>query len=981
MRYPSRSPRARLGALGVLLALLAGAPAHAQSEGPTAVIRGDASAPGKPMSDRQYGIFFEDINHGADGGLYPELVQNRSFEFNSIDNAAYDGLTAWSRDDRGGAAGTLAVASADPLNARNLNYLRLTTTAAGTGEEAGVAIRNSGFNSGVYVEAGKRYDFSFWARRDGTADLPVRVAVEDAAGTTEYAGADVTLTGGDWRKYAGTLTASATTTAGRLALIVGAPAAGTHVDLDMVSLFPQDTFKGRENGMRRDLAEKIAAMRPRFIRFPGGCIANVGTFGPFPERARVYHWKDTIGPLEQRPTNKNFWGYNQSYGLGYLEYFQFAEDLGAAPIPVVPVGLNACGGTNRLTTPEQLAPLIQDALDLIEFANGSVATEWGAKRAELGHPAPFGLKYIGLGNEESDPQFTENFPLFKDAIRAAHPEIEIISNSGPFSSGTVFDRNWQLSREQGADLVDEHYYNSQSWFLANAHRYDDYDRSGPHVFLGEYAARAAPYDNQYYSALSEAAFMTGLERNTDVVEMASYAPLLANTAYVNWSPDAIWFDNANSYGTPSYYVQRLFGQNTGDTVVPTTLEAATTTPPDIRGGIGVATWSTQAAYDDVRVTGKDGSVLFSDDFSEGAGHWTPSGPGGAARGTWAVTGGEYRQTSNLTDARSIAGSTGWSNYTLELTARKLGGDEGFLIMFGSRDSGNFYWWNLGGFNNTQSLIEKSTGGAKTSLASSTDTITTGQTYRIRIQVDGRRIVTWLDGRKVHDIVDNSNVVEPLYQVMTRDEDSGEVVLKVVNARAREVRTDVRLGGRALADTGTVTTLTADALTDENSFDEPTKVAPVERQVGGLGSSFTYDFPASSITFLRLHPAAAGPPGGPPPSTSPGAPAAPGVDRTVRIRSTRLRADRRRRVAVRIACGPSAGTRCRGVLQLRRGRKLIGARSFSVRAGRAATVRVRVSRAAYRRLARRKSARVTVTLRTRGSDGRLRRVTARLALRR
>ncbi len=283
-----------------LALLLAAAPARAQASDATAVIRGDAAAAGKPMSDRQYGIFFEDINHGADGGLYPELVQNRSFEFNATDNEAYDGLTAWSRADRGGAAGTLAVASDEPLNAKNLNYLRLTTTAAGDG----IAIRNRGFNSGVYVEAGKRYDFSFFARRDGAADLPVRVAVEDAAGTTEYAGADVTVTGGGWKKYEGVLTASATTTAGRLALIVGAPAAGTHLDLDMVSLFPQDTFKGRENGMRKDLAEKIAAMHPRFLRFPGGCIVNAASFGAFPARARVYDWKDTIGPLEERPTNR-----------------------------------------------------------------------------------------------------------------------------------------------------------------------------------------------------------------------------------------------------------------------------------------------------------------------------------------------------------------------------------------------------------------------------------------------------------------------------------------------------------------------------------------------------------------------------------------------------------------------------------------------------------------------------------------------------
>ena len=981
MRALSPRSRGRLAALAslALLALLSCLPtaAGAQAGGATATITGDAAAPGKPMSDRLYGIFYEDINHAADGGLYPEQVQNRSFEFNSTDSPSYTGLTAWSRANRGSAAGNIAVATADPLNAKNLNYLRLTTTAAGAGTD-GVAIRNSGFNTGVHVEAGKRYDFSFWARRDGAQDLPVRVVVEDAAGTTALASAETTVAGDAWTKYEGVLTASATTTAGRLAVIVGgSPPVGTHVDLDMVSLFPQDTFKGRENGMRKDLAQKIADMHPSFLRFPGGCIANTGAFDPFPERERVYHWKDTIGALEERPTNKNFWGYNQTYGIGYYEYFQFAEDLGAIPLPVVHVGLNACGGTNRLTTAEELEPFIQDALDLIEFANGSIASEWGAKRAELGHPEPFGLEHIGLGNEESDPQFVENFPLFAAAIREHHPEIEIVSNSGPFSQGEVFDRNWQLSREQDADLVDEHYYNSQSWLLANSRRYDGYDRNGPHVFLGEYAARANPYHNTYYSALSEAAFMTGLERNSDVVEMASYAPLLANAAYVNWSPDAIWFDNARSYGSPSYYVQRLFGQNTGDTVVPTTLEATTQTPapPDIRGQVGGATWNTQAAYDDVKVTAEDGTELLTDDFSDGAEQWSPSGPGGTPTGTWDVVGGEYRQTENVEDARSVAGSPYWTNYTLELTARKLGGAEGFLIMFGARDSGNFYWWNLGGFNNTQSLIEKATGGGKTSIASSSHTITTGQTYRIKIQVDGRRIVTWLDDEKIHDFVDNDQVVEPLYQVLTR-EDSGDVVLKVVNARAQAVRTDVRLGTRKLAGTGTVTTMVADALTDENSFEQPTKVVPVERQVSGLGSNFTYDFPASSVTFIRLHQA------GPDPPAQPGGAPAPGVARALRIRSTRLRADRRRRVAVRISCGPTAAGRCRGVLQiLRAGKRLLASRSFSIAASRPATVRLRVGAADYRRLSRGRGARVTVTLLTRGSDGELRRTAATLRLRR
>lgn len=300
-------------------------------------------------------------------------------------------------------------------------------------------------------------------------------------------------------------------------------------------------------------------------------------------------------------------------------------------------------------------------------------------------------------------------------------------------------------------------------------------------------------------------------------------------------------------------------------------------------------------------------------------------------------------------------------------------------MFGSKDSGNYYWWNLGGFNNTQSLVEKAVGGAKSSVASSTDTIVTGQTYHIKIQVDGRRIVTWLDDRKVNDFVDDSNVVEPLYQVMTRDEDTGDVVLKVVNARAKTVRTDVRLGARALADTGTVTTMATDQLTDENTFDEPTKVAPVERQVSGLGSNFTYDFPADSITFIRLHQApAAGPPGQPPA----GQPAAPPVDRRLRIGSSRLRADRKRLVPVRISCGPTVSGRCRGVLQLlRAGKRLLGSRSFSIPANRMTTVKLRVNAADYRKLSRGRSVRVTVTLLTRGSDGELRRVAATLRIRR
>lgn len=347
-----------------------------------------------------------------------------------------------------------------------------------------------------------------------------------------------------------------------------AQGAGT-VRLDMVSLFPGETYKGRPNGLRKDLAEKIAALNPGFVRFPGGCLVNTGSHeayeAPDYERRRSYQWKDTVGPVEKRATNANFWGYNQSYGLGYYEYFQFAEDVGAMPLPVVPALVTGCGENKATDDPELLRRHIQDTLDLIEFANGPASSPWGAKRAEMGHPEPFGMTHLAVGNEENLPdEFFERFTEFREAIEAEHPDITVISNSGPDDSGETFDRAWELNRQAGVDMVDEHYYNSPQWFLENNGRYDSYDREGPKVFLGEYASQ----DNRFSNALAEAAYMTGLERNADVVKLASYAPLLASVDSVQWRPDMIWFDSEKSWGSTSYEMQKLFMTNVGDQVVP-----------------------------------------------------------------------------------------------------------------------------------------------------------------------------------------------------------------------------------------------------------------------------------------------------------------------------------------------------------------------------------------------------------------------------
>ncbi|GAA2008784.1 alpha-L-arabinofuranosidase [Nakamurella flavida] len=811
-------------------------------------ITADPAGQGATIDDAMYGVFFEDINWAADGGLYAELVRNRSFEFLPVDNRSYTGMTAWAPVSVGGGAGTTnTVNDAARMNERNRTYLKV-DLANPTGGTFGV--RNDGFNAGVPVVQGGRYDFSVFARTTAAAGTPLTVRLQSTAGSPVSDTLSLTAAGDGWVKYSGTLTASLTTDSARLSVQAGGT--GT-LRLDEVSLFPQDTFKGRKNGLRKDLAQKIADLHPGFIRFPGGCIVNVNSHQGYDaasnyERARSYQWKDSVGPVETRATNANFWGYNQTYGLGYYEYFQFAEDIGAMPVPDVPALINGCGQQLRdgeWNSEALIQRHIQDTLDLIEFANGPVTSTWGKLRADMGHPASFGLTRMEIGNEENYPEaFIGNFVKFRDAIKAKYPDMLLISNSGPDDEGGTFDKHWAQNRAENVEMVDEHYYNSPEWFLQNNRRYDTYDRNGPKVWIGEYASQ----DNRLFNGLSEAAYMTGLERNADVVKMASYAPLLANVDNVQWTPDMIWFDNDETWGSANYEVQKLFMNNVGDRVVPTTASGKVARATPITGSVGLSTWSTTAKYDDVTVTGTDGASLFADNFDDGnADGWTNL----AGRGTWSAADGSYTQSDvRANDTLVKGGAITATDYDLSVKATKTAGAEGFLVGFGVKDSGNYYWWNLGGFNNTRSLVEKATNGGKQTVFEGPHTpIVTDRAYDVDIQVRGSQVTLFLDGVRQGSFTEK--VAEPFAQVLTKDDATGDLILKVVNAQNTPAVTRVDLGGAAVAPTATMTVISGDPAAVNSRTALP--VRPVTSTITGISASFTRTVPANSVTFIRMAP--------------------------------------------------------------------------------------------------------------------------------
>jgi alpha-N-arabinofuranosidase len=554
-----------------------------------ATIEVQADRPGAKINPAMWGIFFEDINFGADGGLYAELVKNRSFEFP-------DPLMGWINISPSLAHGELSIRDDRPFDANNPHYARIASQ--GT---APFGISNEGFR-GMGVRQGETYDFSAQIR--GVSGSPVlRVELYGGDGTL-LDSAELRDFSSDWKKYTATLHPRDTDAKARLAVVLDGK--GT-VDLDMISLFPEHTWKNRPGGLRADMVQALADLHPGFLRFPGGCIVEGSVL------ERRYQWKNTISPIEDRHLLIDRWNYEfqhrptpdyfQSFGLGFYEYFQLCEDIGAEPLPILNCGMACQFNSGELCPVDALGPYIQDALDLVEFANGATSTTWGAKRAALGHPAPFNLKMLGVGNEQWGPQYIERYTKFAEALKAKYPDVQLVSSAGPDPADQRFQFAWSKLRALHADIIDEHSYAKPVWFFANSHRYDNYDRTGPKVFMGEYAAQSVGVVstknvNNLECALAEAAYMTGLERNADVVRMASYAPLFANTEAWQWTPNLIWVNSEKVYATPNYYVQQLFSCNRGDVLLPVKLDGVETS------ALGIQNLYASAVRDD-----KTGEVI------------------------------------------------------------------------------------------------------------------------------------------------------------------------------------------------------------------------------------------------------------------------------------------------------------------------------------------------------------------------------------
>lgn len=762
-----------------------------------------------------FGIFFEDLNHAADGGLYGELVRNRSFEFDRMDCEGYHSLTAWELVQRGNSVAAAHVETAHPLCEKNPHHLTLEVIAAGEGG----GIRNQGYGGGIPVEEGKNYLFTCWYRLRNKGKKTVWIRLEDVSGNRFYARESAVLESGEWARLDCTLKADGTDDKARLALLSQEPMI---LELDYVSLFPQHTFLGRKNGMREDIARLLQEMQPRFVRFPGGCLTHIGSLH-MDDRMGMYRWKNTLGPTQCRPARRNTWNYNQTLGLGFYEFFQFCEDIGAEPLPVIAAGYDP--HSLRSAPLDEMQEWIDEALDLIEFANGDPETGWGAVRAQMGHPESFHMKYLAIGNEEVGDDYFVRYEMMEKAIHQRYPRIRLINSAGPGSAGSEFTKGWEQARRTNTAYVDEHFYQCPEWFLANADRYLSYS-PGPGAFLGEYASE----DDTWKNALAEAAFMTGMEK-APIPMLACYAPLLNHADYTNWHPDLITFNNHQAYGSPSYYVQKLFMRNQGESL----LQAVSDLPvrekkaPELSGFLAFTTENAQVEI---------GKVVYRDEDTQKE---------------KVLTDGFCLDQKNR-EYRCME-QTG-RNYSISFSfvkrnggrAQNLNGTCSFALEFAGKDAQNKLIWRIDGWQRLVSL-NGNVHGKVCDMGHFLLETEVGRSYQARLQVCGGKVTCYLDGTAVCEHVCKAAEPEELYYSAVKD-GNGDLIVKVVNAQEEEkelILCPDGKGDRLVR----ITQMAGYGLDAKNSFEQPELVTPVYMQQRQEGREFKCLLKGHSLTVFRF----------------------------------------------------------------------------------------------------------------------------------
>jgi len=778
-----------------------------KAQNPTILI--DVDKPGHKISPTLFGIFFEDINLSADGGIYPELIRNRSFEDS-------DTLQNWKFESISG-KNSASVIKADvqarppvpPLNPFNRKSLCIVANGKFT-------LKNFGY-WGMNIISGESYKFNLASRTPDEFKGKLSVKIFSTEGK-ELGSGEINQFGFDW-KYSN-LNITAKGSDPKAYLEISGEGVGS-LYIDMISLLPEKTWKN--HGLRIDLAEAIDSLNPTLFRFPGGCWVEGDDF------EHMNHWKHTIGNIDSRTPLWNIWEYNATNSLGYHEYLQLAEDLGAEPLFCINAGISH----KEVVPMDQMGQWIQDALDAIEYANGPVNSVWGSLRAKNGHPEPFNLKYLEIGNENGMAPYAERWEVFVKAIKDKYPEIILIANE------------WAGGHPENPkpEIVDEHYYNNPDWFIWNSNKYDNYDRSGSKIFVGEYAVTSGSGSGNLRGAIGEAAWMTGMERNSDIVVMSAYAPLFCNANHKRWPINLINYDSYRWFGLPSYYVQKMFATNQGTVSLPLTIEnAPNIQAPYSSGSIGLGTWNNSAEFKDLKVVSPEGKVLFETDFSKNIDDWRKIG-----NGEWSVKDGVLKQSAIAPNVTAFVGDQSWVNYTITLKARKIAGENGFQIYFRNKDNQSRNRWDLGGYTNSVYLLD-----IGVTSQSKPAGIEIGKWYDIKIEINGSSVKGYLDGKLVQEVGDERSGAKSLCASASYDEKSGEIIVKVVNADSKSLKTQIKLNtNKKIAKNGKLIVLSSDSPLDENTLEQPEKVIPKNEDITISGNTFTQTFKGNSVSIIRF----------------------------------------------------------------------------------------------------------------------------------